>query len=118
MTGITGATLGVPLLKLLGVTDPQIAGLSRGVAGHGIRTARALQLPEEAGAVAGPGLRLNGILTAVILPPRFPLLIRWGACINPGQPLRARGSIRLLTKHIQQNCDAFWLHIVNSACRD
>jgi predicted murein hydrolase (TIGR00659 family) len=76
MTGITGAILGVPVLNVLRVNDPQIAGLSMGVAGHGIGIARALQICEEAGAVAGLGMCLNGILTAFVLPPLFSLLLQ------------------------------------------
>lgn len=76
MTGITGAIVAVPLLKLLRVRRPEIIGIAMGVAGHGIATARALQISEEAGAFAGLGMCLNGVLTAFLLPLLYPMLTR------------------------------------------
>ena len=43
-------------------------GLAMGIAGHGIATATALQISEEAGAFAGLGMCLNGVLTACFVP--------------------------------------------------
>ncbi|WP_408425958.1 LrgB family protein [Paraburkholderia strydomiana] len=88
MTGITGAILGVPVLNVLRVTDPRIAGLLLGVAGHGIGTARALQICEEAGAVAGLGMCLSGILTAFVLPPFFPFLCGDGCSMSADPTLK------------------------------
>ena len=76
MTGITGAIIGPPIVRALRVGAQEIGGFAMGVASHGIGTARALQMSEEAGALAGLGMCLNGVLTAFILPPLFPLLIR------------------------------------------
>ena len=44
-----------------------------GIAAHGIGTARAFQVNQEAGAFAALGMGLNGILTAVLVP----LLAGW-----------------------------------------
>ena len=68
MTGITGAALGPGLLKLARVHDMRALGLAMGIASHGIGTARALQVSEVAGAFAGLGMSLNGVLTAMLLP--------------------------------------------------
>jgi putative effector of murein hydrolase len=68
MTGITGATLGPGLLKLVGIRDMRALGLTMGITSHGIGTARALQISEVAGAFAGLGMSLNGLLTAMLLP--------------------------------------------------
>jgi putative effector of murein hydrolase LrgA (UPF0299 family) len=43
-------------------------GLAIGTAGHGIGTARALQVNEPAGAFAGLAMGLNALATAVLLP--------------------------------------------------
>ncbi|VXC86084.1 LrgB family protein [Burkholderia sp. 8Y] len=74
MTGITGAIIAVPILRLLRVKRPEFVGLAMGLAGHGIATARALQISEEAGAFAGLGMCLNGVLTASFVPLLYPML--------------------------------------------
>ena len=68
MTGITGAVIGPFVTRQMGVSDPRSVGLAMGIASHGIGTARALQTGETAGAFAGLGMSLNGILTAILLP--------------------------------------------------
>ena len=68
MTGITGAVIGPLVTRQMGVSDPRSVGLAMGIASHGIGTARALQMGETAGAFAGLGMSLNGILTAILLP--------------------------------------------------
>jgi predicted murein hydrolase (TIGR00659 family) len=67
-TGITGAILGPALARGFGIRDERVIGLAMGISGHGIATARALQIGEVAGAFAGLGMSLNGVLTAVLLP--------------------------------------------------
>lgn len=52
-------------------------GFALGVASHGIGTARAFQVSEEAGAFAGLGMGLNGVLTAFVVPILLPVLSRW-----------------------------------------
>lgn len=68
LTGIIGAVVVTPLYNALGVTDWRARGFATGVAAHGIGTARAFQVNETAGAFAGIGMGLNGLLTAVIAP--------------------------------------------------
>lgn len=68
LTGITGAVIGVPLLRALGEHDPATKGYAVGVAAHGLGTARAFQHSEAAGAFAGLGMGLNGALTALLVP--------------------------------------------------
>jgi predicted murein hydrolase (TIGR00659 family) len=67
-TGIIGAVLGKYILDALKVRDPAARGFAIGVAAHGIGTARAFQVSEEAGAFAGLGMGLNGVLTALLVP--------------------------------------------------
>ncbi len=67
-TGIIGAVSATKILNLLGMRDYSVRGFATGVAAHGIGTARAFQVSEEAGAFAALGMGLNGVVTAVLVP--------------------------------------------------
>jgi predicted murein hydrolase (TIGR00659 family) len=67
-TGILGAVMAKGLLDLLAIREHAVRGFAVGVAAHGIGTARAFQVSEEAGAFAGLGMGLNGVLTAFAVP--------------------------------------------------
>lgn len=66
MTGILGAVIVTPLMNAMGVTDFAARGFAVGIASHGIGTARAFQVSEEAGTFAGVAMGLNGALTATV----------------------------------------------------
>ena len=68
LTGIIGASVGVEVLRLLRLKDEAVQGFAVGAASHGIGTARALQVSEEAGAFSGLAMGLNGALTALLVP--------------------------------------------------
>ena len=68
LTGITGAIIATPLLNLLRVRDWRARGFATGLASHGIGTARAFQVNEQAGAFAGTGMGLNALATAILAP--------------------------------------------------
>lgn len=68
LTGITGAVLGPIVTRFASVEDPRVVGLAMGIAAQGLGTARALEISEVAGAFAGLGMGLNGVLTAILLP--------------------------------------------------
>ncbi len=70
-TGIIGAVTAKYVLDFLRVRDHSVRGFAVGVAAHGIGTARAFQVSEEAGAFAGLAMGMNGLATALL----FPLLI-------------------------------------------
>jgi putative effector of murein hydrolase len=72
LTGIIGVVSAVDWLNLLRVRDDAARGFAIGLSCHGIGTARALQISEEAGALSGLAMGLNGILTAILIP----LLVR------------------------------------------
>jgi len=78
MTGVSGAMMAKYVLDALGISDHGVRGFAVGIAAHGIGTARAFQVSEQAGAFAGLGMGLNGLATAILMP----LLIaawRWAA---------------------------------------
>lgn len=66
-TGIVGAILLPPFLKLIGVRDPVQMGLSIGTAAHAVGTSRAIELGETEGAMSGLAIGVAGLLTALIV---------------------------------------------------
>lgn len=68
MTGVSGAMMAKYVLDALRIADHGVRGFAVGVAAHGIGTARAFQVSEQAGAFAGLGMGLNGLITAVLMP--------------------------------------------------
>ncbi len=68
LTGVSGAVMAKFVLDALRIKDFSVRGFAVGIAAHGIGTARAFQVSEEAGAFAGLGMGLNGVLTAVLVP--------------------------------------------------
>ncbi|MBK6630594.1 MAG: LrgB family protein [Betaproteobacteria bacterium] len=76
-TGILGAVSAKYVYQLLGITDHAVRGFAIGVASHGIGTARAFQVSEQAGAFSGLAMGLNALMTALLVPLFLPFLIRW-----------------------------------------
>ncbi|MDY3617871.1 LrgB family protein [Agathobaculum sp.] len=66
-TGIVGAILLPPFLKLIGVRDPVQMGLSIGTAAHAVGTSRAIELGETEGAMSGLAIGVSGLLTALLV---------------------------------------------------
>jgi predicted murein hydrolase (TIGR00659 family) len=74
-TGIIGAVSAKYVLDALRIRDWAVRGFAAGIAAHGIGTARAFQVSEEAGAFAGLAMGLNGLATAAL----FPVLVWAGS---------------------------------------
>jgi predicted murein hydrolase (TIGR00659 family) len=68
LTGAVGVVAAGPLFRLAGITDPRAQGFALGIAAHGFGTAHALTIGLRAGAFAGLGLGMAGLLTAFLLP--------------------------------------------------
>lgn len=77
MTGILGAVGARFLFDALKIKDPAVRGFAIGIASHGIGTARAFQVSEQAGAFAALAMGLNGALTALLIPLLVPMLRPW-----------------------------------------
>lgn len=75
-TGIVGAICARYVYRMLRIDDHAVRGFAIGIASHGIGTARAFQVSEQAGAFAALGMGLNGLLTAASLPWILPWLER------------------------------------------
>ena len=74
VTGIVGAVIAPALFRWLRIKDHAVQGFALGVVAHGIGTARAFAISEQAGAFAALAMGLNGAITALLLPA---VLIGW-----------------------------------------
>ena len=63
-----GTTAKPALFRWLRIKDHAIQGFALGVVAHGIGTARAFAINEQAGAFAALAMGLNGAITALLLP--------------------------------------------------
>lgn len=77
ITGITGAILAGPLLRLFRIKSDMAKGLSLGIAAHGMGTSRAFQISNKAGAFSGLAMGLCGIWTAFLAPYLTPWVLSW-----------------------------------------
>ncbi len=67
-TGIVVAVSATPIFKWLNINDPIIQGSAMGMVGHGIATARALELNSKTGAFSALSMGLMGVYTSIVLP--------------------------------------------------
>ncbi|MCG5501823.1 LrgB family protein [Ectothiorhodospira lacustris] len=74
LTGAIGCMLSPLLIRLLRIQDDRVKGFALGLSAHGFGTAQAFGISATAGAFAGLGLSLAGILTAFLLPGVAPWL--------------------------------------------
>jgi putative effector of murein hydrolase len=76
ITGIAATMLSGMLIKLIpGKPNDEVRGFALGLSAHAIGVARAMQISDTAGAYAAMAMGLNGILTAVLLPAMFALIV-------------------------------------------
>lgn len=68
VTGITGATLGPSIYKMLNVDDKVAIGVSLGSAAHAVGTSKAIEMGKEIGAMAGLSIGLTGLYVILIAP--------------------------------------------------
>ena len=68
LTGAVGVVAAGPLFRLARIDDERAQGFALGIAAHGFGTAHALTIGLRAGAFAGLGLGMAGLLTAFLLP--------------------------------------------------
>jgi predicted murein hydrolase (TIGR00659 family) len=74
VTGVSGALILSPLMRLLRIRDSAAIGMAAGLSAHGIGAARAFHIDSVAGAFAGIAMGLNGAFTSLILPILRPFL--------------------------------------------
>ncbi|MCG5514532.1 MULTISPECIES: LrgB family protein [unclassified Ectothiorhodospira] len=68
LTGAIGCILAPWMIRLLRIRDDRVKGFAMGLSAHGFGTAQAFGISATAGAFAGLGLTLAGIMTAFLLP--------------------------------------------------
>ncbi|TKI05846.1 CidB/LrgB family autolysis modulator [Martelella alba] len=73
--GILGAVLGHSLLNRLGITTKASRGLAMGTASHALGTARCAELDFQEGAFSSLALVICGIITSLLAPFLFPVLL-------------------------------------------
>jgi putative effector of murein hydrolase len=74
-TGILGALMAPPLLRLIRRDQPHTVGLTLGICAHAIGTSRALELGQQQAAYAALAMTLTATLHALVLPSLLPWLI-------------------------------------------
>jgi len=75
IAGVLGAVFGHTVLNLLGVKSKAARGLAIGNASHALGTARAAELDFQEGAFSSLALVICGIITSLLAPFIFPLLL-------------------------------------------
>lgn len=73
--GLTGAVFGYPLLNKLNIRSKAARGLAIGAASHALGTARCAEQDHQEGAFSSLALVVCGIITSVIAPFLFPLIV-------------------------------------------
>lgn len=73
--GILGAVFGHSLLNLLKITTKASRGLAMGTASHALGTARCAELDFQEGAFSSLALVICGIITSLLAPFLFPVLL-------------------------------------------
>lgn len=75
LVGIFGAVLGYPIMKLLKIEHPLAKGLSMGSVSHALGTAKAAEEDYQEGAFSSLALVICGIMTTILAPILFPILV-------------------------------------------
>ncbi|MCE0828533.1 CidB/LrgB family autolysis modulator [Buttiauxella sp. A2-C2_NF] len=73
--GILGAVFGHTLLNLMNITTKASRGLAMGTASHALGTARCAELDYQEGAFSSLALVICGIITSLIAPFLFPVIL-------------------------------------------
>lgn len=73
--GILGAVFGHTLLNLMRITTKASRGLSMGTASHALGTARCAEMDYQEGAFSSLALVICGIMTSLIAPFLFPIIL-------------------------------------------
>lgn len=77
IAGVLGAVFGHMLLNLFEVKNKSSRGLAIGNASHALGTARAAEIDYQEGAFSSLALVICGIITSLLAPFLFPLLMHW-----------------------------------------
>ncbi|MDH2999685.1 CidB/LrgB family autolysis modulator [Chelonobacter oris] len=75
LAGLQGSIFGYLILKKIGLKHPEAIGLSIGAVSHALGTARTLEVDQQAGVYSSIALVLCGIISSVLAPLVFRLVI-------------------------------------------
>ena len=73
--GILGAVFGHTILNVLKITTKASRGLAMGTASHALGTARCAEMDYQEGAFSSLALVICGIITSLLAPFLFPVLL-------------------------------------------
>lgn len=68
VVGLIVAVLAEPVFRYLHISNPVVMGTTMGLTGHGIATARAVEMDPKTGAFSALAMGLTGIYTSTLLP--------------------------------------------------
>jgi len=72
-TGIVGAAIGEPIMKLAKIDDPVAQGVALGSSSHAMGTTKAIEMGDVQGAMSGLSIVVTGITVVVLAPLTAPL---------------------------------------------
>ncbi|MFC0308536.1 CidB/LrgB family autolysis modulator [Gallibacterium trehalosifermentans] len=75
IAGLIGSIFGYTIIKLLKVKNSEAAGLAIGTASHALGTAACMEIDKKAGTYSSIALVLCGVITSLIAPLLFDLLL-------------------------------------------
>ena len=67
-TGIIGNVIGPKIFKAFNITDPVAQGIALGSGAHAMGTAKAIELGDEQGAMAGLSITVTGVVVVLFAP--------------------------------------------------
>lgn len=74
-TGMAGATVVPPIIKLFRITDPLAKGVAFGTSSHAFGTSKALEMGETEGAVSALSIGIAGLATIIAAPLLLRLMV-------------------------------------------
>lgn len=77
VAGLTGSAFGLAILQHSKVRNTRAIGLSMGAVSHALGTARAMEYSVKAGSYASVALVLCGVLSSLVAPWVFRLILQW-----------------------------------------
>lgn len=75
IAGLIGSVFGYSIIKLLRIKRSEVAGLAIGTASHALGTAACMEIDKKAGTYSSIALVLCGVITSLIAPLLFDLLL-------------------------------------------
>ena len=66
VTGITGAAICQPVFSIFSIENDTAKGIALGASSHGVGTAKAVDISDEAGAASSLSMGISGVVTILV----------------------------------------------------